>query len=149
MGALKAALAVLGGRWPGFIVNQLLGGVCRFGQLKQAIPTITQKMLAQHLRELEEAGVVTRRVYPEVPPRVEYRLTAHGETLEPVLRILTEWGDLHRQHRALTSSPTIEPPSLHQPTPADEARPVVTVRERLDTLSHEALTEAVRAAAMG
>ena len=64
----------------------------RFGQLKRAIPRITQTMLTQQLRELEKDGIVTRTIYPEIPPRVEYALTDFGRTLEPVVTRMHEWG---------------------------------------------------------
>ncbi|SMB85024.1 transcriptional regulator, HxlR family [Hymenobacter roseosalivarius DSM 11622] len=95
---ITAALDVLGGKWKVFILSYLAEhGTLRFGELKRLIPKVTQKMLAQQLKELEEAGLVNRRVYAQVPPKVEYRLTAHGQTLCPVLRSLREWGYLHRE----------------------------------------------------
>lgn len=67
----------------------------RFSRLQKLLPGVTQKMLTQQLRDLEEAGLVARRIYAEVPPRVEYRLTPHGQTLQPVIDSLTDWGQLH------------------------------------------------------
>ena len=96
--AITAALDVLGGKWKIFILSALAQrGTMRFGQLQRHIPRVTQKMLTQQLRELEEAGLVQRRIYAEVPPRVEYSLTAHGLTLRPVLSHLRDWGQLHQQ----------------------------------------------------
>jgi DNA-binding HxlR family transcriptional regulator len=96
--AVTAALDVLGGKWKVFILSHLTQHeALRFGELKRLIPKVTQKMLAQQLRELEEAGLVDRRVYAQVPPKVEYRLTTHGQTLCPVLRSLRQWGELHRE----------------------------------------------------
>lgn len=95
---ITAALDVLGGKWKVFILSYLAEhGTLRFGELKRLIPKVTQKMLAQQLKELEEAGLVNRRVYAQVPPKVEYRLTTHGKTLSPVLHALREWGTLHRE----------------------------------------------------
>jgi DNA-binding HxlR family transcriptional regulator len=67
----------------------------RFGKLKRLIPGITQKMLTQQLRELEADGLINRKVYAQVPPRVEYSLTKYGESLEPVWKLLCDWGSEH------------------------------------------------------
>lgn len=94
---ITATLDVLGGKWKIFILMQLSHReVLRFGELKKLIPAVTQKMLAQQLKELEEAGLIDRRVYAVIPPKVEYRLTEHGQTLKPVLEHLHQWGVLHR-----------------------------------------------------
>ena len=74
-------LAVIGGKWKPIILWEMDKGVVRFGQLKRVIPEITQKMLTQQLRELEDDGIIWRKVYPEVPPRVEYGITDYGKTL--------------------------------------------------------------------
>ena len=96
--SITAALDVLGGKWKVFILSHLAQhGTLRFGELRKLIPKVTQKMLAQQLKELEEAGLVDRRVYAQIPPKVEYRLTTHGLTLRPVLHALYEWGNLHRE----------------------------------------------------
>lgn len=96
---ITATLDVLGGKWKIFILMQLKHReVLRFGELKRLIPNVTQKMLAQQLKELEDAGLVHRQVYPVIPPKVEYRLTEHGQTLRPVLEQLHQWGVRHRDH---------------------------------------------------
>lgn len=88
------ALKVLEGKWKLFILFHLFEGtVLRFSDFERAIPTITQKMLAQQLRQLEADGLVARKVYPEVPPRVEYRLSEWGEALCPTLDSLLTWAD--------------------------------------------------------
>ncbi len=90
--AVEAALRLLEGRWKLDILFQLFGGhVRRFSELERAIPAVSQKMLTQQLRQLEEAGLVRRVVYPEVPPRVEYALTPWGQSLCPVLDALLKW----------------------------------------------------------
>ena len=90
--AVKDALAIIEGRWKLEILFSLFGGeVRRFSELERAISGVSQKMLAQQLRQLEEAGVVTRKVYPEVPPKVEYALTDWGQSLCPVLDALLKW----------------------------------------------------------
>ncbi|MFJ5921665.1 winged helix-turn-helix transcriptional regulator [Kitasatospora sp. NPDC092948] len=90
---IDAALDVVSGKWKGLILWELdTHGVRRFAQLRRALPGVSEKMLTQHLRELEEDGLVHREVYAEVPPRVEYSLTAQGRTLNEALRPLGAWG---------------------------------------------------------
>lgn len=89
----ELTLAVIGGKWKLIILWHLgLDGVKRFGELNRLIPHITQKMLTNQLRELEEDQLVHRVVYPEVPPRVEYSLTPYGESLMPILKLMYDWG---------------------------------------------------------
>ena len=92
---ISAALNVLGGKWTIVIIWQLIRRTARFNELKKAISGITQHMLTSHLRELEAHGIVARTIYAEVPPRVEYALTDHGRSLEPVIRSLAKWGGQH------------------------------------------------------
>ena len=89
---VDVTLSVIGGKWKLLIYDQLNRGVTRFGQLKRAIPRITQTMLTQQLRELEQDGIVTRTIYAEIPPRVEYALTDFGRTLECVIAVMCQWG---------------------------------------------------------
>ncbi|GAB2700680.1 winged helix-turn-helix transcriptional regulator [Paenibacillus thermoaerophilus] len=89
----ELTLAVIGGKWKLIILWHLgMEGTKRFSELKKLIPHITQKMLTNQLRELEEDQLVYRKVYPEVPPRVEYSLAPYGESLMPVLKAMYEWG---------------------------------------------------------
>ena len=88
----ELTLAVIGGRWKVLILYQLFQGVKRFSELQRALPRVTQKMLTQQLREMERNGIVQRTVYPQVPPKVEYRLTPRGETLKPVVQAMCKWG---------------------------------------------------------
>jgi DNA-binding HxlR family transcriptional regulator len=88
----EVTLAVIGGRWKVLILYQLFQGVKRFSELQRALKGITQKMLTQQLREMERDGIVQRTVYPQVPPKVEYRLTPLGETLKPVVGAMCRWG---------------------------------------------------------
>jgi DNA-binding HxlR family transcriptional regulator len=90
---VDVTLSVIGGKWKLLIYNQLRRGVTRFGQLRRAVPRITQTMLTQQLRELEADGIVTRTIYPEIPPRVEYALTDFGRTLECVIAVMAQWGE--------------------------------------------------------
>ena len=93
--SVEATLSVIGGRWKPVIMFKLMAGMLRFNELRRLIPGVTQKMLTNQLRELEADGVIERRVYAEVPPRVEYRLTEHGETLRPLLLAMRDWGAEH------------------------------------------------------
>ncbi|MFB9326659.1 winged helix-turn-helix transcriptional regulator [Paenibacillus aurantiacus] len=89
----ELTLSIIGGKWK-MIIMWHLGkeGTKRFNQLKALIPDITQRMLTTQLRELEEDGIVDRKVYPVVPPKVEYSLTPRGESLIPILDLMYEWG---------------------------------------------------------
>lgn len=112
---LEQAFGMIEGRWKLLILFQLFGGrVLRFSDLERAIPAVTQKMLAQQLRRLEQDGLVRRKIYPEVPPRVEYSLTDWGQSLCPALDSLLTWLD----HRPATEAPIPAPP-----TPAASLRP--------------------------
>ena len=86
------AMEVLGGKWKILIIYYLSSGTLRFGELRKELPGITQKMLTQQLRELERDGLVNRKVYAEVPPRVEYSLTELAKALYPVFEGLQQWG---------------------------------------------------------
>lgn len=91
--AVEAAMDVINGKWKVMILYHLmLTEMQRFNGLKRRLPGVTQRMLTKQLRELEEEGLITRMVYAEVPPRVEYRLTGDGEELRPVIELLREWG---------------------------------------------------------
>ncbi|WP_232302493.1 winged helix-turn-helix transcriptional regulator [Elstera litoralis] len=91
---VEQALGYLEGRWKLVILFQLFGGkVLRFSELERAIPAISQKMLTQQLRQMEQDGMVRRIVYPEVPPRVEYCLTDWGQALCPTLDSLLTWAE--------------------------------------------------------
>ena len=106
----SAALRLLDGRWKQVILFRLFGGnVRRFSELERAIQEISQKMLAQQLRQLERDGLVERKVYPEVPPRVEYRLTAWGQSLCPVLDALLRWAAA-RNEPQLVGDESSQPP---------------------------------------
>ncbi|WP_252312440.1 helix-turn-helix domain-containing protein [Sinobaca sp. H24] len=89
----ELTLSIIGGKWKMLIIWHLgKEGTKRFGELKAMIPGITQRMLVTQLRELEEDQIVHREVYPVVPPKVEYSLTSHGETLIPILDVMYDWG---------------------------------------------------------
>ena len=89
---VEATLMVMNGRWKVLILRELLQGVKRFGELHRALTGVTQKMLTQQLREMERDGILHRRVYPQVPPKVEYSVTPLGESLKPILEAMQAWG---------------------------------------------------------
>src|SRR5580692_6795506 len=91
----QATIAAIGGRWKMIILWHLYGGKLRFSELRRKMPRISQKMLTEQLRQLEGHGLVTRTVYAEVPPRVEYAATPLGESLRPVIAAMAEWGQMH------------------------------------------------------
>lgn len=91
------ALNLIGTRWKLIIFYNLRQGPLRFTELKNKIPNITERMLSLSLRELEKDLLVSRTVYPEVPPRVEYELTSAGRALDPVWNLLNEWGRMHKE----------------------------------------------------
>lgn len=89
---VEAALEAVGGKWKGVILYHLRGGTKRYNELRQLIPDVTQRMLTKQLRELEADQIVYRKVYAEVPPKVEYSMSEFGETLSPILTALEHWG---------------------------------------------------------
>lgn len=94
--SVEATLSVIGGRWKPVIIFKLLeSDVLRFGELKKTINGITQRMLTNQLRELESDKIIARKVYAEVPPKVEYSLTKYGKTLEPIMLAMRDWGAAH------------------------------------------------------
>jgi DNA-binding HxlR family transcriptional regulator len=105
---VEAALDVIGGKWKPIILWALGDNVLRFNELQKGLPGVNSKMLTKQLRELEEDGIITRTVYPEVPPRVEYAITDFGRTLIPILQALCKWGaeylgiDEESQHQCTT-----------------------------------------------
>lgn len=97
---VEMTLQMLGDKWKVLIVRDLLGGTKRFGELKRSVGGISQKVLTQNLRKMEADGLLTRRVYAEVPPRVEYTLTELGRSLKPILDVMARWGTAYRARRA-------------------------------------------------
>lgn len=91
--SVEAALDVIGSKWKGVILFHLLKGKKRFNEMRRLIPGVTQRMLTLQLRELEQDGLVFRKVYPEVPPKVEYSLTRLGQSLKEILLALRDWGE--------------------------------------------------------
>ena len=89
---VETTLLMIGEKWKVLILRELLTGTKRFSEIKSAVSGVSQKVLTQKLREMESDGLITREVFPEVPPRVEYTLTDLGETLRPILDSMRDWG---------------------------------------------------------
>ncbi len=92
---VELALQLVSNRWKVLIIRDLLDGTKRFSELKRSVGNITQKVLTANLRDMEQSGLLTRRAYAEVPPRVEYTLTELGQSLRPVVHALSEWGETY------------------------------------------------------
>ncbi len=93
---VESTLSLLDGKWKGVILYHLITeGTLRFSELQRRLSSVTQRMLTKQLREMEEAGIVSRTVFPVVPPRVDYALTPLGRSLEPVVQALLQWGETH------------------------------------------------------
>lgn len=97
---VEVTLALISNRWKVLILRELLGGTLRFSELKRRAGGISQKVLTQNLRSMEADGLLTRTVYPEVPPRVEYALTERGRSLRGVLDALRVWGESYQREVA-------------------------------------------------
>ncbi|MBB5576596.1 MULTISPECIES: winged helix-turn-helix transcriptional regulator [Rhizobium] len=96
---VEAALDIIGGKWKAILIFHILDGTKRFGEFGRLLLGLTQRMLTTQLRELEADGVILRTVCPQVPPKVEYSITPFGRTLEPLLRELAVWSDVHVKPR--------------------------------------------------
>ena len=94
---VEATLMLISDRWKVLIIRDLLDGTKRFGELKKSVGNVSQKVLTANLRSMENSGLLTRKVYPEVPPRVEYTLTETGYSLKPVLDAMVAWGTEYKQ----------------------------------------------------
>lgn len=90
---VETTLMLIGDKWKVLILRDLLPGTKRFGELKKSIGSVSQKVLTTQLRDMEEKGLVSRHVYAEVPPRVEYSLTELGKSLKPILDVMQAWGE--------------------------------------------------------
>ncbi len=90
---VETTLTLIGDKWKVLILRDLLAGTKRFGELRKSIGHVTQKVLTAQLREMEQSGLLTRKVYAEVPPRVEYTLTETGYSLKPILDAMYRWGE--------------------------------------------------------
>ncbi len=118
---LDAALDVVSGKWKALILWELEAhGVRRFAELRRGLPGVSEKMLTQHLREMEQDGLVTRKVYPQVPPKVEYSLTASGLALNTALAPLGAWGRERLQREGLDTVPHARTPEASEKVDTSE-----------------------------
>ena len=97
---VETTLMLIGDKWKVLILRDLMSGTKRFGELKKAIGAVTQKVLTAQLRDMEASGLLTRKVYAEVPPRVEYTLTETGYSLKPILDSMVVWGQDYQRKNA-------------------------------------------------
>lgn len=104
---VEAGLDIIGGKWKSIILFRILEETRRFNELRRLLPAITQRMLTTQLRELERDGMIGRTIYPEIPPKVEYSITAFGKTLEPVLLALKTWAEAEMLPRMATRSESV------------------------------------------
>ena len=93
---VETTLTLISSKWKVLILRDLLAGTKRFGELRRSVGNVSQKVLTAQLREMEDSGLVTRTVYPEVPPRVEYALTELGQSLRPILDAMWNWGEVYQ-----------------------------------------------------
>ena len=106
---VEATLSVIGGRWKPVLVCHLLDGKKRFGELRRLTPNATERMITLQLRELEADGVISRHVYAEVPPRVEYEVTEFGRSLKKILDLMQKWGSAFKSRRLAEESERKQP----------------------------------------
>lgn len=100
---VTATMQVLGGKWKAILINAIYHtSPARFGELKRSVTGITQSMLTSQLRELEDDGLISRKIYAEIPPRVEYTLTEFGLTLSPIMLSMAEWGKEYKINKQKT-----------------------------------------------
>lgn len=97
---VENTLTLISDKWEVLILRDLIPGTKRFGELKKSIGNVSQKVLTAQLRQMEDSGLLTRTVYPEVPPRVEYTLTDLGRSLKPILDAMWTWGENYKQNQA-------------------------------------------------
>lgn len=96
---VETTLMLIGNKWKVLIIRDLLTGTKRFGELKKSIEKVSQKVLTTQLRDMEEDGLISRKIYAEVPPRVEYSLTELGKSLQPILNAMLQWGTEYKEKK--------------------------------------------------
>lgn len=101
---VDATLNLIGGKYKSLILWHLVEGTLRFGELRKLIPDATPKMLTQQLRELEEDNLITRTVYPIIPPKVEYNLSEFGKSIKPILNAMYKWGENYLKSKGIKAS---------------------------------------------
>ena len=105
---VETTLGLISNRWKALILRDLFTGTKRFGELKKSLSGISQKVLTADLREMEKDGLLTRRAYAEVPPRVEYTLTALGESLRPIMAAMFDWGMAYKAQNASPANELVD-----------------------------------------
>ena len=105
---VETTLALISNRWKVLILRDLFTGTKRFGELKKSLSGISQKVLTANLKDMEADGLLTRKAYPEVPPRVEYTLTGTGESLRPILGAMFDWGMDYKRRNNSPSNERVE-----------------------------------------
>ena len=101
---VETTLTLIGDKWKVLILRDLMDGTKRFGELRKSLSGVSQKVLTAQLRDMESSGLVNRKVYAEVPPKVEYSLTVLGDSLRPVIDVLRTWGEGYKRDRQKESS---------------------------------------------
>ena len=96
---VETTLMLIGDKWKVLILRDLMPGTKRFGELKKSIGKVSQKVLTTQLRDMEESGLISRKVYAEVPPKVEYSLTELGKSLQPILNAMLQWGTEYKEKK--------------------------------------------------
>lgn len=96
---VETTLMLIGNKWKVLIIRDLLTGTKRFGELKKSIGKVSQKVLTTQLRDMEESGLISRKIYAEVPPKVEYSLTDLGKSLQPILNAMLQWGTEYKEKK--------------------------------------------------
>ena len=136
-GAVETTLSMVGDKWKILVIRELLEGTKRFGEIKSGLGTITQKVLTQNLRELEERGLIRRQVYAQVPPKVEYTLTKMGQSLQPVINAMANWGNHYRAKKLKLEEPEMLTVEVLDETPENfsEAESEVPKKKKNDMAS--------------
>ncbi len=129
---LTAALNAIGGKWSLICLYWLDSGTRRFNELRRLMPEISHKVLAATLRNLEREGLICRAVYAEVPPRVEYSISRHGETLRPLIEAVRAWGHRHLERQGVPDGPAFSL-SPKNPPPAARKQKAVKAADRQRT----------------
>ena len=107
---VEVTLDLIGGKWKGIIIFNLKRGTLRFNEIQKQMPSISERMLIKELRDLEKNGLVERKVYAEVPPKVEYSLTEYGKTIIPIIDLICSWGLTHIELYANDQTPALFSP---------------------------------------
>lgn len=121
--SVEATLSIIGGKWKGTILYRLFSDeMLRFNEIRRILPEVSQRTLTSQLRALESDGIISRTVHPEVPPRVEYRLTDYGRTLRDAIMALKDWGDRHKRRTHLSPPENTAAARPAPPAPAPTGR---------------------------